>query len=115
MKVSMEGMGEQVATFEAETEGAGAVTAGTAVKLSGSGKVCACTAEGDVPAGAALSVRNGYAAVQVAGYVKLPCAAGLAVGYQRLATDASGKLTAADAGRGALVTDVENGVCGVIL
>ncbi len=116
MKVSLEGIGAEVVTFEAETAGAGAVAAGKAVTMSGSGKVSACAKAGDVPAGAALSVRDGLCAVQVKGYVKLPCAAGLTVGWQALASDAGGKLTAADSGgRQALVTDVEDGVCGVIL
>lgn len=115
MKVSFEGIGENVATFEVETEGAAAAAPGKAVTLSANGKVRACAAEGEIPVGVALEVRGGYAAVQTAGYVKLPCAAGLTVGYQHVAVDADGKLTAAADGRGCIVTDVDSGVCGVIL
>lgn len=115
MKVSFEGIGERVATFEAETQGSTAVVPGEAVTLSGSGKVCACANAGDIPAGMALDVRDGYAAVQVAGYVKLPCASGLTVGWHSLAVDSTGKLAETSGGRGALVTDVSDGVCGVIL
>lgn len=115
MKVSFEGIGETVVTFEAEMEGKTAVTPGGAVVLSGNGKVCACTKAGEVPIGVALDARDGYAAVQVAGYVKLPCAAALTVGCQRVAMDSSVKLAAADTGRECIVTDVENGECGVIL
>ena len=117
MKVSLEGVGENVVTFEAETQGAGAVTPRAAVKLCGPGKVCACSAAGDIPAGLALSIRSGYAAVQVSGYMKLPCSADLEEGYRTVAWDASGKLAENSAGRGVLVTDVDApaGVCGIIL
>lgn len=116
MKVSFEGMGEQVVTFEAATTGAAAVTAGKPVVITENGTVSASSKTGDVPAGVALSVSGGYAAVQVAGYVTLPCAAALTVGYQHIQLDASGKVTAATTGgRGALVLHVEDGVCGLIL
>lgn len=116
MKVSFEGMGEQVVTFEAETSGSGAVAAGKPVVVSANGKVSAASKSGDVPAGVAVSVRGDYAAVQVAGYVTLPCAGSLTVGYQHIQLDASGKVTAASTGgRGVLVTDVNDGVCGLIL
>lgn len=116
MKVSFEGMGEQVVTFEAVTTGSGAVTAGKPVVVTGNGTVSATSKAGDIPAGVALSVRGGYAAVQVAGYVTLPCAASLTVGYQHIQLDASGKVAAAaTGGRGALVAHVADGVCGLIL
>lgn len=115
MKVSFEGIGETVATFEAETEGATAVKPGAAVTLSGNGKVCACTKDKEIPVGVALGVRGGYASVQTSGYVKLPCAAALTVGYQHVAMNTDGKLAVLATGRGCVVTDVEDGVCGVIL
>lgn len=116
MKVSLEGLGEQVATFEAETEGAAAVKAGGLVTMSGNGKVRACTEAGDIPAGVALSLRNGFAAVQVKGYVQVPCDSSVTVGWQAVASDASGALTVpGSGGRQALVTDVEDGRCGIVL
>lgn len=116
MKVSFEGMGEQVVTFEAVTTGSGVVAVGKPVVITGNGTVSAASKAGDVPAGVALSVRGEYAAVQVAGYVTLPCAASLTVGYQHIQLDASGKVTVATTGgRGVLVTDVTDGVCGLIL
>ncbi len=116
MKVSFEGIGETVATFEAETEGSAAVVPGKAVVVCGNGKVSACTTAGAVPAGVALSLRGGYAAVQVKGYVKLPCAAGMEIGFQAVAMDSDGKLAAASSGgREVLVTDVADGECGMIL
>lgn len=116
MKVSFEGIGEGVATFEAETTGAGAVVPGKAVTVSGNGKVSACTKAGDIPAGVALSVRGDFAAVQVSGYVKLPCDSSLPLGWQAVAMDSAGKLTAAGSGgRQLLVVDTDGGECGVIL
>ncbi len=116
MKVSFEGMGEKVVTFEAETSGSGAVAPGGVVTMSGYGKVKACTSTSETPVGVALSLREDLAAVQIAGYAVLPCAAGLAVGWQAVAADSSGKLTAASTGgRPVLVTDVADGMCGVIL
>lgn len=115
MKVSFEGMGERVATFEAVTAGNTAVVPGGMVTLAGNGKVCACTASGDVPAGVALDVRDGLAAVQIGGYVKLPCASAMTVGYHHLASDSSGKAVETSGGRCAIVTDVADGVCGAIL
>ncbi len=115
MKVSFEGVGERVVTLEAETAGDGAVTPGALVKLTGNGRVGACSQAGDLPAGVALSVREGLAAVQTAGYMKLPCAAALTVGWHHLALDSDGKLAETEGGRCALVMDVESGVCGAIL
>ena len=117
MSVSFEGIGEMVITFEAEESGSAAVVVGEPVILSESGRVCACTTEGDIPTGVALSVHGGYAAVQVAGYVRLPCADGTAVGFDRVSVNAEGKLQSDPEGREVIIVerdDVE-GTCGVIL
>ena len=115
MKVSFMGIGEQVATFEAVTDGDTAAKAGGIAVMSGNGKVCAASKAGELPAGLVIDVRGDYAAVQIGGYMKLPCDTGLTVGYQHLVTDASGKVKSATSGRPGLVVDVEDGVCGVIL
>ena len=115
MKVSFNGIGEQVATFEAVTDGSTAAKAGSIAVMSDNGKVCAASKASELPAGLVLDVRGDYAAVQIGGYMKLPCDTGLTVGYQHLATDASGKVKSATTGRPGLVVDVEDGVCGVIL
>lgn len=117
MKVSFEGIGETAATFEAQETGLAKVRPGEAVTLCGNGRVCACTAEGDIPVGLALSVRCGYAAVQTGGYLKLPCAAGLKAGFGRVSMNADGKLKADPKGREAVIVDVDEsaGLCGVIL
>lgn len=110
MNVSFNGIGEVTATFEVN----GSVKPGQAVKLVGNGKVGACSTAKDVPAGMVVKVQDGYAAVQVKGYMKLPAAAGLAVGYQMVSTTAAGAVQSGTEGRPALVLDVENGVCGLI-
>lgn len=63
MKVSLNGYGESVTTFEAEDS----VKAGYPVKMTGNGKVGLCTAK-EAFCGIALNVRNGFAAVQLQGY-----------------------------------------------
>ena len=65
------------------------------------------------PGRGGAGVKDGLAAVQVAGYMRLPCAAALTVGYAQLALDSSSKL-AAGTGRGGLVVEVDGGTCGVI-
>lgn len=115
MKVSFLGIGEQVATFEAVTSGATAVQVNAPAVMSGNGKISASSKAGELPAGMVTAVRGDFAAVQIGGYMKLPCDAALTVGYQHLVTDASGKLKSAAAGRPGLVVDVADGVCGVIL
>lgn len=113
MKVAFGGYGEKLVTFEA-AEG---VAAGMPVMVSANGKVVSCTA-GKAFCGAAVNVRDGFAAVQLAGYVRLPYTGSApAVGYQTLAGDGTGKIKTDAAGRQTLVVDVDTSaaVCGVIL
>ena len=58
MKVSLNGYGESVTTFEAEDS----VKAGYPVKMTGNGKVGLCTAK-EAFCGIALNVRNGFTIV----------------------------------------------------
>lgn len=114
MKVSLNGLGEQVATFEAES----AVTAGSMVKMTANGTVGICAA--DEPfCGIAISVRGGFAAVQLGGYVgNVPyTGTGMAVGYKAIAATADGKAEVNAAGRNLLVTDVDiaTSTCGFLL
>ena len=67
MKVCFHGFQENVASFEVS----GTVSKGDPVKVSANGTVAACAA-GDKFCGIALSVRDGIAAVQLAGYVRVP-------------------------------------------
>ncbi len=113
MNISLNGYGEQVATFEAEA----GVTAGMPVKMTGNGMVGAGAAL-DAFCGVAVSVRGGFAAVQLGGYVKMPYSGTApAVGYQKLNCAGSGKVQVESTGRSLLVTDVDTAAqtCGIIL
>lgn len=114
MELSFSGFNENAATFFAR-EG---VAAGAPVKITENGTVGPC-AEGDCFCGVALNVRNGYAAVQLTGYTRLPYAgAAPAAGWQQLAAAEGGKAQVSGAGgRTLLVTDVNETekTCGFIL
>ena len=112
MKVSFDGMGEKMFTFEAQT----GVEDGMMVKLAAAGTVAACSAAGDVPLGMARHLRGGICGVQTEGYMKLPCAAGMAVGFGLFSSGADGKLVKGESGRPGFVVDVDavTGACGVI-
>lgn len=114
MKISLYGFGEATATFEADS----GVTPGMPVKITGNGAVVACSAK-DNFCGVAVSVRDGFAAVQLRGYTVLPYAgtSAPAVGYQTLSAAGGGKVQVDTAGRSILVTDVDTAAqtCGIIL
>ena len=75
MNVSFQGMDELVLTFKA----AGGLEKGDFVKVTDNGTVGPC-AGGDAPLGVALNVRNGFAAVQVRGFVEAEYTGTLALG-----------------------------------
>jgi len=114
MKISLNGCGENVATFEADIS----VTAGMPVKMTGNGIVGACAAKEQF-CGLAVSVRGGFAAVQLGGYAQVPYsgAAAPAVGYQTLNGAGDGRVQVEATGRSILVTDVDTTAktCGMIL
>ena len=99
MNVSFQGMDELVLTFKA---GSG-LEKGDFVKITDNGTVGVC-ASGDVPVGVALNVRNGFAAVQVRGFVEAEYTGTLSLGWQELGA-AGKKLSAAAGGRRCLVAD----------
>ncbi len=113
MKVSFDGVNAKMVTFEA----AQGVKEGALVKVSAAGKAAPCTAAGDVPIGVAVSVRDGICGVQTQGYMKVPCAAGTAVGFGLFACDGDGSLASGTSGRPGFVLDVyeQAGLCGVML
>lgn len=114
MKVSFQGFDEQVATFEA---GSG-VTPGVPVKISANGTVSACGAA-DVPCGVAVNVREGYAGVQLRGYVRLPYTGSLTLGRQLVVADAGGKvkISTGSSGLPVLIIDLDSATstAGIIL
>lgn len=102
MKVSFTGYGENVLTFEAENS----VAEGIPVKISANGTVGVC-APGDAFCGVAVNVRNGFAGVQLKGFVTLPYTGTVALGQQVLAADTDGKVKTGTAGVTALVVDID--------
>ena len=84
-KISFDGIGEVVATFTCGAD----VKAGQVVKASGNGAVDKC-GDGDRFCGVALTAEEGYAAVEVAGLVKVAAAEGVAVGWNKLLADGTG-------------------------
>lgn len=114
MKISLNGCGENVATFEAEF----GVTPGMPVKMTGNGAVGPCSAN-DAFCGVAVSMRGGFAAVQLGGYVRVPYSGTTtpAVGYQTLNGAGDGTVQVEATGRSILVTDVDTAakLCGILL
>ncbi len=111
MNVNFSGYNENVVTFAVSGTD---VVMGTPVKMSDSHTVCACS-DGDSMIGVALNVRNGYAAVQLSGYIEMPTDESFEVGYQKIASSDNNKVKSSDTGREYLVCAVESGIVGFIL
>ena len=93
MKVSFEGVGEQVLSFNK----ASGVTKGALVKMSANSTVKACDA-GDRFMGVCVASGDAFAEIKTAGYVELGYSGTApAVGYATLAADA-GKVKAVTPG-----------------
>lgn len=86
MSVSFNGFNENVATFEA----ASGVAAGKPVMVSANNKVQAVTS--GAFCGICTNVREGYAGVQLKGFVTVPYSGSVSVGYQKLAAASGGKV-----------------------
>ena len=115
MKVSFEDIGQVLVTCQTE----GNVTAGGVVKVSRNGTVAPCAA-GERFCGVALSLaEDGCAAVQVKGFMTVPCADSKVVpGWVALTADGTGGVKSAGAGDKSaevLVMSVENGSAVVCL
>lgn len=106
MKVSFEGIGEQIVTFlNNQTNGA---SAGDMVCLSGNGEVKAAAADA-MFAGVCVGGDEEYAAVQLQGVVTRGYTGTTAptVGYVKLTAAAGGKVSVGDTGREYLVLAVD--------
>lgn len=109
MKVSFNGYKEGIVTFET----ASGVAVGDFVMVSDNGKVQKAASSF---CGICTGLRNGYAAVQLDGYAKVPYTGNLSVGYNKLAVS-DDALTVSQSGRELLVVDVDSvsGYAGIIL
>lgn len=111
MNLSFNGFGENVITFEAD---ATLTQAGVAVTITEEGKVSPAV-EGDKICGVAVNVRDGYAAVQLKGYMELKTSEKIPCGQRALGVDAQGKLTLSDEGTQAIVVMSQDDKAGFIL
>ena len=109
MNIKFSGFNENTLTFEYT----GTLSAGDLVKMSASAKVVKATANGEF-IGVCTGVRNGYAAVQTAGYVEFKKSGTVNVGYNKLVA-ASDALKTAETGIDRLVIYVDDTTVGFIL
>lgn len=107
MSVSFEEIGQVLVTCKTEGE----VAQGAVVKLCGDGTVGPCQ-KGEAFAGVAVGVaEDGYASVQVKGFVETACSSDVSVGWNSLCGDGQGGVEQASAdGVQVLVWSVEDGV-----
>ncbi|MBQ4569597.1 MAG: hypothetical protein IJA62_06060 [Ruminococcus sp.] len=111
MNLCFNGFGENVLTFEADST---LETAGVFVKFTSDGKVAPC-AQGDKICGYAVSVRAGYAAVQLKGYVCAAKEGDLDFGWQGVSAGGKGKIAADANGTQVLVVSADADTVGFIL
>lgn len=111
MNVNFNGYGENIATFIAAS---GLTQTGVPVKMSDDGTVTVCGAN-EVFCGVCVGLRGGYAAVQLAGYVRAAASAKIDVGYKKLAAGNDGTVAVNSSGRELLVVDSTADEIGFIL
>ena len=109
MNISFSGFNENVLTFEYT----GTLNKGDLVKMSASSKVTKASAN-DEFIGVCLHIRDGYAAVQVKGYVECAKSGTVNVGYNKLVTASDGVKTA-ESGVDRLVIYVDTTKIGFVL
>lgn len=109
MEINFTGYNENVLTFEC----ASGVSAGDLVTMNASGKVAKAAAD-SVFIGKCLSVRDGYAAVQLSGYVEAAKTGTVDVGYNKLVSSGTG-VKAASSGTERLVIFSNSTTVGFIL
>ena len=111
MNISYNGFMENTMTFEAD-DSLGA--SGVPVTITEEGKASACS-EGDKICGVTVNVREGYASVQLAGYVELPSEGEIKTGFTAVSAGEGGAVKADAQGREVLVLSNQDGVAGFIL
>ena len=116
MKVSFEGIGENVITFYNDMLKPAEL--GNPVKMSANGEVSACSSA-DRFFGVCIDSDTDYAAVQTAGYIHVNYSGETAptVGFVKLAADGNGGVAVNSAGNELVVIDVDtaNSIIGIML
>ena len=110
MNIGFNGFNDNTVTFEADAT----VEKGCLVKLIEDNTVGACTG-GDKVVGVCVNVREGYAAVKLAGYAELPVEGAVDVGLNKLCAASSTTLKESESGREYLVVSCGTDTIGVIL
>lgn len=110
MNIGFNGFCENTVTFEADST----VEKGSLVKLIDDNTVAACT-DGDKVVGVCVNVREGYAAVQIKGYVEVPVEGAVNVGYQTISAASGTSVKADENGRECLVVSAGTETVGIIL
>lgn len=113
MKISLNGYGENIATFKFTS----LVAQGQPVTMEENFTVRPC-AESESFIGMAIDANGEYASVQLDGYVRFGYSGTApSVGICKLAADGNGNVCVNDNGREFIVTDVDtdNGTVGIIL
>lgn len=109
MKVSFEGIGEQLLSFNA----AGGTEKGKLVKISANNTVAPCSA-GDKFAGVCVKANGDFADVMTAGYVELSYTGSApALGFAKLVSADDGKVKTDAVGREYLVIMVDTAASAV--
>ncbi|MBQ1453078.1 MAG: hypothetical protein IIZ23_03830 [Ruminococcus sp.] len=111
MNVNFNGYGENVLTFIADSS---LTETGVPVKVIDDGTVAKCGGNENF-CGICVGLRDGYAAVQLAGYVRAKAAAKIAAGYKKLAAGSTGDVATNVSGREYLVVDSTSTEIGFIL
>lgn len=111
MSINFSGYNENVVTFKTMDN---TVVMGTPVKMADSQTVAKCE-NGESMVGVAVNVRNGYAAVQLTGYIELPTDDTFSAGYNNIAAGEGGKVVNSDSGREYLVVTTDEKIVGFIL
>lgn len=101
--ISFDDIGAVTATFFSKD----GVIPGQVVKVTENGQVGPCSA-GEPFCGLALSVRRGFSAVQVRGFMTLTTSGTVALGPVKLAADGNGGVKTADTGTEALVVHTDS-------
>ncbi len=109
MNISFNGFMENTVTFEADES----LKAGMPVAIA-QGRAIPC-ATGNKICGVCQNVRDGYAAVQIRGFVTLPVSGGLGTGMVKIIATADGMVKADDDGREVLCVCTEGNTAGFIL
>ena len=94
MNVDFKGYGENVATFIATDT----VNEGNLVKIVNNFTVAPCTANDEI-AGICVGVSDGYAAVQLSGYVEIECNKRITLGYSSVAAASATQVTSSTTAR----------------